>query len=112
MDLGSTPVTVITAALVQRTRDNSFYRDWDHASEVTYPNCMLEPFQLSSRLQIQNNADRNFSSAYARLWMPPTALMEPNQRVRIHSVEFDVHGEPILWRDFDDTPSHWTVLIY
>lgn len=112
MDLGSTTVTVITAPLVKRLRDNSYYRDWDNAVEVVHANCMLEPFQLSSRLQIQDNNDREFASAYVRLWMPPEAVMEPNQRVRIHGAEFDVHGQPILWRDFEDVPSHWTVLIY
>jgi hypothetical protein len=112
MDLGSTAVTVITAPLVQRTRDKSYYRDWGNAVEVTYPGCMLEPFQLSSRLQIQDNQDREFASAYARLWMPPEAVMDNGQRVRVHSQEFDVHGQPILWRDLEDVASHWTVLIY
>lgn len=110
--LGSTAVTVLTAPLVRRARDNSFYRDWTNASEITHTNCMLQPFQLSSRLQIQDNLDREFTSAYARLWMPPEADMRPNQRVRIHGQTFDVHGEPLLWHDLEDSASHWTVLLY
>lgn len=109
--LGSTPVTVLTAPLVTQTRDNSLARDWSNPVSVTYQGNMLEPFQLSSRLQIQNNLDREFSSAFGRLWMVPEATMEPNQRVVIHGVTYEVQGQPILWRDLEDVASHWTVLL-
>ena len=109
--LGSTPVTVLTAPLVVATRDNSKFRDWDNAVSVTYQGNMLEPFQLSSRLQIQNDLDREFSSSYGRLWMVPEADMQPNQRVVIHGVTYEVNGRPIPWYDLEDVRSHWTVLL-
>ena len=109
--LGSTAVTVMTAALAYSSRDNSQYRDWANPVSVTYQGNMLEPFQLSSRLQVQKNQDREFASAYGRLWMIPQADMKPGQRVIIHGVEYDLHGSPIPWYDFEDVRSHWTCLV-
>lgn len=109
--LGNTPVTVMTAPFATLARDGSLYRDWANAVSITYQGNMLEPFQLSSRLQVQKNQDREFASSYGRLWMVPEADMQPGQRVVVHGVEYDVHGSPIPWYDLEDVRSHWTVLV-
>jgi len=110
--LGQTVITVVRAALVQDSLDNTSYRDWANATRTTYSGCMIQPFQLSSKLQIEKNLDREFSAAYFRVWMPAGADVVSTDRLETHGLSLDVYGFPGSWFDLEDVESHVAVLCY
>ena len=110
--MGNNTVVVLRAPLVDDPVDNTAYRDWSNATSVTYTGCMVQPFQLSSKLQIEMNIDREFSAAYFRVWMPAGADVGPYDRLLINGVTHDVYGVPGSWYDLGGTESHVSVLTY
>lgn len=112
MRLGSTTITLITPKTKTRARDNSQYLDYaDFESSVDVPGCQHEPFQLSSRLQVQNDDGRSYSSAYGRVWLPGSVELERNQRMVINGITYKMWGQPQPWTDLNNVRSHWTVLV-
>lgn len=112
MALGGNTVVRVRAPLVNDVVDNTAYRDWGNASLLTVTGCMIQPFQLSSKLQIEMNIDREFSAAFFRIWMPAGTDIKPTDRLRVAGLELDVYGVPGPWFDLNGLPSHLSVLTY
>jgi len=110
--LGANVVTRVRAPLVDDPIDSTAYRDWDNATEVTYTGCMIQPFQLSSKLQVEYNIDREFAAAYFRVWLPPGADVISTDKLRVNGITLEVYGVPGTWFDLDGNESHVSVLCY
>ena len=107
--LGDTTITIVRAPLVADT-DNTLYRDWANATYTDIPFCMFQPFQLSSRLQIQDNFDREYASSFFRLWFPGGTDIDAHDRIIVNGRNLDIWGIPGPWYDFAGVETHITCL--
>ena len=109
ISMGNLTVVRVRAALTTES-DGSYIRDWDGATSTAINGCMIQPFQLSSRLQIEMNLDREFSSAYFRFWFPPGTDIQSTDRLVFNGNTYEVYGVPGTWFDQDGTEHHVTCL--
>ena len=110
MQLGKNVVTRIRAPLVTDTVDNTLYRDWANAEETDIPNCMVEPFPLSEKLNFEDSRNREFAQSAVRVYAPPSADLVYTDRLRIAGEEYQILGHPGKWYDFKGKIDHVAVI--
>lgn len=98
--LGLNVIYIIRAPLVKDTRDNSFYRDWSNATETEIRNCMVEPYPMAEKLNLEENREREFVQSAVRMFVPPETDVVYTDRVRFDDELFQVLGHPFTWFDF------------
>jgi hypothetical protein len=111
MDLGTTTITRLRAALITNARDSSKERDWAHAASSVITGCMVEPFLLSNQLVQEVSAAREYGSNFLRVWAPAGSDVLYTDRVIYRGITFEVWGPPTPWYDFDDVLSHINFLL-
>jgi head-tail adaptor len=100
--LGKSTIYIIRAPLVRDPRDNSFYRDWASATETEVRYCMVEPYPMAEKLNVDDNRDREFVQTAVRMFVPPKTDVVYTDRIRWDDHLFNVLGAPFTWQDFRD----------
>jgi hypothetical protein len=108
--MGNNTVVIVHAALTTDPKDNTQYRDWTNATRTEVRWCMVQPFQLSSRLQKADNQAREWRAAYFRIWFPAGTVLDAADRLEFNGQTHDVYGEPGTWWDLNGVESHITCL--
>jgi hypothetical protein len=98
--LGSDTFTIVRAALVTDSRDNSEYRDWDNATRTDIPDSNIQPFPMAEKLNFEDNRDREYSRTAIRVYAPPGTVVEPTDRIEFDGGTYDVFGAAGPWRRF------------
>lgn len=97
--IGSNTVQIKRAPLVIDPRDNSLYRDWGNATLTTVNGCMIEPFPMAEKLNIEDNRDREFSKSAVRVYCPIGTDVVYTDRILAEDHEWQVLGHPGKWYD-------------
>lgn len=108
--LGGHTLTFLRAPLITDT-DNTEYRNWAAATPTVIAGCEVQPFLLSSRLSVEIETYREFSSTLYRVWMPPGWKPVYTDRVIWKGVTYEVDAEPAVWSYEDATESHYNFLM-
>lgn len=108
--LGNETLTFLRAPLVTDS-DNTKYRDWPNAVSTLVPYCAVQPFLLSSRLSVEIETYREYSSTLYRVWAPVGFRPVYTDRALWDGVEYEVDAEPSIWKYSDGTISHYNMLI-
>lgn len=104
--LGGNTIIIVRAELVTDPRDNSLYRDWLNATETPVPKCMVEPYPLAEKLNIEDDRDREYMRGALRVYAPKTIDVEYTDRVRFNGKLYSVFGDENNWYHFDGTLNH------
>jgi len=99
-NLGLTTVYIVRAPLITDPRDNTLYRDWKDAEEIEVRNCMVEPYPMAEKLNLEIMGEREFVQTAVRVFMPPETEVYYTDRLRWNSDLFNVLGQPFTWQDF------------
>lgn len=110
LPLGGHTLTVLRAPLITDT-DNTKYRDWLNAVQTVLVGCEVQPFLLSSRLSVEIETYREYSSTLYRVWAPPAFRPVYTDRLLWNGVIYEVDAEPSIWSYSDGTPSHLNFLM-
>jgi len=94
------------APLVQNPRDNTWYRDWDNATELLITNCMVQPFRLSEKLNFEITVEREFSRTVMRFFCPADTDIESTDRIIYLGKEYTVFGHLGQWFNFRGELNH------
>jgi hypothetical protein len=108
--LGSEVITVLRAPIVVSARDNSERPDWTAAVGTDYGNCMVQPFLMSNKLVIEDNAERMFAQSFYRIWMPSGTDVLYSDRLVWRGRHMDVFGQAGEWFDFEGNSDHIQLL--
>lgn len=108
--LGKNTITRLRAPLVTDPRDNTQYRDWDNATSTDIPNCMVEPFPLSEKLNFEDGRKREFAQSAVRVYAPAGTDLIYTDRLMIAGSEYGILGHPGIWYDFKGNVDHVAVI--
>jgi len=92
--LGHDSIIVINATLSVDPRHNTETRRWATATETPVLGCSVQPFEAA-----EDDAGREYARTRLKLFAPPTAPLVATSRVRFAGKDYEVDGEPGLWRD-------------
>jgi hypothetical protein len=111
LPLGNDTIVRLRATLQRDPTDNTLYRDWDAPATLTIARCNLQTTALSDKLRRTDNAEREFSETFARVYAPPDADVVGTDRIEFEGRVWEVMGEPMVWRTFTGRPHHLAFLI-
>ena len=109
--LGSDTVVRIRAELVRDPKDNSLYRDWENATELTIPDCSVQAPKLSDKLRNEIDNEREYQLTFVRLYAPPGTDLRYTDRLIFGNDLYEIQGEPTPWRRFNGQEHHVTALL-
>ena len=109
--LGAHTLTVLRAPMITDPVDNTQSRDWQHPTSTPITGCEVQPFLLSSRLEVEVDTLREFSRTLYRVWAPGAADIQYTDRIVWRGTTYEVVAEPGLWSYGDATPSHTNFLM-
>ena len=69
-------------------------RDWANATQTQVAGCILQPVQGETAWTDPTQA----VTIRARLWLPPSADVEPDDRVEVGGSQYAISGAPMAWR--------------
>jgi hypothetical protein len=104
--LGPDTVTVKNAPLATDPRDRRQYRDWANSVDTEVTGCFVQPFLLSTKLQVEYTLDREFANTFFQLFMPYDVDVTAESRIEFDGKTYEVQGHPGKWRDFEGNHDH------
>jgi|SRR6476646_176423 len=108
--LGKNMVVIKRAPLVRDPRDNSLYRDWSRATLTEVTECMIEPFPMAEKLNIEDNRDREYSKSAERVYMPAGTDVVYTDHLIFQGKEWSVLGYPGVWYDLQGNMRYVSVI--
>lgn len=109
--LGGNTITVVRAQLVIDPRDNSLYRDWVNASQTVVERCMVEPYPLAEKLNVEDMRDREFVRTALRVYAPKTTDIIYTDRVLFNGLEYRMFGDAGNWFHLNGALNHLAFII-
>ncbi len=109
--LGGNTIIILRANLLTDPRDNSQYRDWPHATETTVTGCMVEPYPLAEKLNVEDMRDREFVRTALRVYAPKTTDVVYTDRVLFNGILYKLFGDGNDWFHLDGTKNHVAFII-
>lgn len=94
------------APLVKNPRDNTYYRDWSQATEVTITDCSIQPYRMSEKLNFEITEEREFSRTVLRFFCPPGTDVESTDVIIYRGREYTVFGHAGEWFDLHGNFHH------
>lgn len=94
------------AALIEDPVTGEQTRDWANAEEETIENAKVNPFELSEKLGLDYNVDREFVRGSLKFYAPAGVDIDSNDQIIYEGETFSILGEPFAWRDFSGHEHH------
>lgn len=104
--LGVETFIIRRAPLVTNPRNGEQTRDWSNADDTIVTGAKVNPFELSEKLGLDYNIDREFVRGSLKFYAPAGTDIDKNDRIIYLGETFSVLGEPFPWYDFEGQEHH------